>query len=205
MVLSDFLSIGEVAERTGVAVSAMRYYEREGLLSSRRTDGGQRRFHRDVLRRVAFIRVAQRVGLTLEEIRDALATLPEGRTPTKADWERLSRSWRPQLDEQIAMLQRLREDLTSCIGCGCLSLKACAALQPRRRGCIARQRPPLSPRRHSRFSPLTSSEHATGVTEHESRPGARSWCDRRSRRRACCVAGARATSASAAIGRHRQQ
>jgi MerR family redox-sensitive transcriptional activator SoxR len=124
--VSDFLSIGEVAERTGVAVSAMRYYEREGLLSSRRTDGGQRRFHRDVLRRVAFIRVAQRVGLTLEEIRDALATLPAGRTPTKADWERLSRSWRPQLDEQIAMLQRLREDLTSCIGCGCLSLKACA-------------------------------------------------------------------------------
>jgi MerR family redox-sensitive transcriptional activator SoxR len=124
--LSDALSIGEVAERTGVAVSAMRYYEREGLLSSRRTEGGQRRFHRDVLRRVAFIRVAQRVGLTLDEIRDALGTLPEGRTPTKADWARLSRSWRPHLDEQIAILERLREDLTSCIGCGCLSLKACA-------------------------------------------------------------------------------
>jgi MerR family redox-sensitive transcriptional activator SoxR len=124
--LSDFLSIGDVADRTGVAVSAVRYYEREGLLTSRRTGGGQRRFHRDVLRRVAFVRVAQRVGLTLEEIRDALATLPEGRTPTKADWARLSRSWRPQLDEQIAVLVRLREDLTSCIGCGCLSLKACA-------------------------------------------------------------------------------
>src|SRR4051794_13197405 len=115
--LSDYLSIGEVAERTGVAVSAVRYYEREGLLTSRRTDGGQRRFHRDVLRRVAFVRVAQRVGLTLDAIRDALHTLPEARTPTKADWERLSRSWRPQLDEQIAMLERLREDLSSCIGC----------------------------------------------------------------------------------------
>jgi MerR family redox-sensitive transcriptional activator SoxR len=125
-VLSDWLSIGEVAERTGVAVSAVRFYEREGLLVSRRTDGGQRRFHRDVLRRVAFVRVAQRVGLTLEEIRGALDTLPDRRSPTKADWARLSRSWRPQLDQQIAMLQRLREDLTSCIGCGCLSLKACA-------------------------------------------------------------------------------
>ena len=124
--LSDYLSIGEVADRTGVAVSAVRYYEREGLLTSRRTDGGQRRFHRDVLRRVAFVRVAQRVGLSLDEIRDALATLPQGRTPTKADWARLSRSWAPQLDEQIAVLVRLREDLTSCIGCGCLSLKACA-------------------------------------------------------------------------------
>src|SRR3954447_20262360 len=91
-VLSDFLSIGEVAQRTGVAVSAVRFYEREGLLSAGRSDGGQRRFHRDVLRRLAFIRVAQRVGLTLDEIRDALATLPQGRTPTKADWARLSRS-----------------------------------------------------------------------------------------------------------------
>ena len=124
--LSDHLSIGDVAERTGVAVSAVRYYEREGLVTSRRTDGGQRRFHRDVLRRLAFVRVAQRVGLTLDEIRDALATLPDARTPTKADWERLSRAWRPQLDQQIAVLERLREDLTSCIGCGCLSLRACA-------------------------------------------------------------------------------
>lgn len=123
---SDFLSIGEVATRTGVAVSAVRYYEGEGLLTSRRSQGGQRRFHRDVLRRVAFIRVAQRVGLTLDEIRDALAKLPARRTPTMADWARLSRSWRPRLDEQIAVLERLRDDLTSCIGCGCLSLKACA-------------------------------------------------------------------------------
>src|ERR1700686_3240252 len=100
---SDYLTIGETAERTGVAVSALRFYEREGLITARRSTGGQRRFHRDTLRRVAFVRVAQRVGLTLDEIRDALGTLPEGRTPNKADWERLSRSWRPKLDQQIAM------------------------------------------------------------------------------------------------------
>ena len=114
-----------MAERTGVATSALRYYEREGLVHSERTDGGQRRFHRDELRRIAFVRVAQRVGLTLEEIRDALGTLPSNRTPTKADWEQLSRSWRPRLDEQISVLERLRDELTSCIGCGCLSLKTC--------------------------------------------------------------------------------
>jgi MerR family redox-sensitive transcriptional activator SoxR len=123
---SDRLSIGEVADRTGVAVSAIRFYEQEGLITAKRSDGGQRRFHRDVLRRIAFVRVAQRVGLTLDEIRAALARLPAGRTPTKADWARLSRAWRPQLDEQIAVLQRLRDDLDSCIGCGCLSLKECA-------------------------------------------------------------------------------
>ena len=126
----DFLSIGQVAERTGVAPSALRYYEREGLIGSTRTSGDQRRYHREVLRRVAFIRIAQRVGLTLDEIRDALASLPQERTPTKADWAGLSKSWRPQLDEQIEMLQRLRDQLTSCIGCGCLSLKACALYNP---------------------------------------------------------------------------
>ena len=126
----DWLSIGLVAERTGVAPSALRYYEREGLIESARTTGDQRRYHREVLRRVAFIRIAQRVGLTLEEIRDALASLPAGRTPTKADWARLSQSWRPQLDAQIGVLQRLRDELTSCIGCGCLSLKACALYNP---------------------------------------------------------------------------
>src|SRR5215468_5533683 len=101
MVTSDELSIGEVAERTGVAVSAIRFYEQEGLIAAWRSDGGQRRFHRDVLRRIAFVRVAQRVGLTLDEIRAALGTLPAGRTPTKSDWARLSRAWRPQLDAQI--------------------------------------------------------------------------------------------------------
>ncbi|HEX4820587.1 MAG TPA: redox-sensitive transcriptional activator SoxR [Acidimicrobiales bacterium] len=126
----DWLAIGQVADRTGVATSALRYYEREGLIHSSRTAGDQRRYHREVLRRVAFVRIAQRVGLTLDEIRAALASLPEGRTPTKADWTRLSHSWRPQLDAQIAVLQRLRDELTSCIGCGCLSLKACALYNP---------------------------------------------------------------------------
>jgi MerR family redox-sensitive transcriptional activator SoxR len=129
-VSEDLISIGEVADRTGVATSALRFYEREGLVRAVRSEGGQRRFHRDSLRRVAFIRVAQRVGLTLEEIRDALDSLPQGRTPTKADWERLSRAWRPRLDEQIAVLQRMRDELSSCIGCGCLSLRACALYNP---------------------------------------------------------------------------
>jgi MerR family transcriptional regulator, redox-sensitive transcriptional activator SoxR len=148
--LSGSLTIGEVAERTGVATSALRFYEREGLMQAERTAGGQRRYHRDVLRRVAFIRVAQRVGLTLDEIRDALASLPEGRTPTRADWERLSRQWRPRLDAQIALLQRLRDELTSCIGCGCLSLRSCtlynqgdeaAALGPGPRYLLGDRRP----------------------------------------------------------------
>jgi MerR family transcriptional regulator, redox-sensitive transcriptional activator SoxR len=129
-VSSDLLSIGEVSNRTGVAPSALRFYESEGFLSSTRSDGGQRRYPREVLRRLAFIRVAQRVGLSLDEIRDALATLPKGRTPTKADWARLSRSWRPRLDDQIAFLERLRDELTSCIGCGCLSLQTCALYNP---------------------------------------------------------------------------
>ena len=120
------LTVADVAARSGFAPSALRYYEREHLIRSDRTDGGQRRFHRDMLRTIAFVRIAQRVGLTLEEIREALATLPAERTPNRADWERLSRSWRPRLDEQIAVLERLRDELTSCIGCGCLSLRACA-------------------------------------------------------------------------------
>jgi MerR family redox-sensitive transcriptional activator SoxR len=127
---AELLSIGEVSERTGVAVSALRFYDSEGFITATRSAGGQRRFSREVLRRIAFIRVAQTVGLTLDEIRDALATLPEGRTPTKADWERLSRAWRPRLDAQIALLVRLRDQLTSCIGCGCLSLQACALYNP---------------------------------------------------------------------------
>jgi MerR family redox-sensitive transcriptional activator SoxR len=127
---SDHLSIGEVAERTGVSVSALRFYEAEGMVSSVRSPGGQRRFARDVLRRVAFIRVAQRVGLTLDEIRSALAALPDQRTPTAADWARLSKAWRAQLDERIRLLERVRDDLSSCIGCGCLSLQACRLYNP---------------------------------------------------------------------------
>ncbi len=126
----DWLSIGDVARRTGVEQSALRFYEAEGLISAQRTAGGQRRFGRDVLRRIAFIRVAQRVGLSLSEIRDALSTLPDGRTPTPRDWDKLSKSWRSRLDEQIAVLERLRDNLSSCIGCGCLSLGACALYNP---------------------------------------------------------------------------
>jgi MerR family redox-sensitive transcriptional activator SoxR len=124
------LSIGEVSERTGVATSALRFYETQGLLTSARTDGGQRRYPREVLRRVAYICAAQNVGLTLDDIRESLETLPRSRTPTKADWEQLSRAWRPLLDERIAALQRLRDNLTDCIGCGCLSLRACALFNP---------------------------------------------------------------------------
>lgn len=128
--MDDLISIGAVAERSGVAPSALRFYESEGLLTAVRTDTGHRRFHRDVLRRVAFIRVAQQVGLTLDEIRAALATLPDNRTPNKRDWERLSTGWRPRIDEQIAQLERMRDRLTGCIGCGCLSLHACKLLNP---------------------------------------------------------------------------
>ena len=124
------LTIGQLAERSGVATSALRYYESQGLISSERTAGNQRRYARATLRRVAFIRSAQRVGLTLEEIQEALHTLPEGRTPTKADWARLSRGWRPRIDAQIERLERLRDKLDGCIGCGCLSLKRCALSNP---------------------------------------------------------------------------
>ena len=124
------LTIGELSERSGVAPSAIRYYEELGLVSSRRTTGNQRRYERVTLRRLAFIRTAQRVGLSLVEIERALATLPSGRTPTKADWTRLSRGWRPRLDAQIHQLERLRDTLDSCIGCGCLSLRRCALNNP---------------------------------------------------------------------------
>jgi MerR family redox-sensitive transcriptional activator SoxR len=128
--MPELLAIGEVAARSGVAPSAIRFYEAEGLVHSSRTSGGQRRYERDVLRRVAFIRIAQRVGLSLEEVKDALAALPDQRTPTVRDWARLSKAWRPRLDEQIAVLVALREDLASCIGCGCLSLHTCALYNP---------------------------------------------------------------------------
>lgn len=128
--MDDELTIGAVAERAGVATSALRYYEAEGLICSERADSGHRRFHRDVLRRIAFIRSAQQVGLSLEEIRAALATLPNNRTPNKSDWARLSKEWRPRVDEQIAQLERMRDRLTGCIGCGCLSLQLCKLVNP---------------------------------------------------------------------------
>jgi MerR family redox-sensitive transcriptional activator SoxR len=124
------LSVGEVAARAGVAVSALHFYERQGLIASVRTSGQQRRYARDVLRRVAVIRTAQRVGITLEEVRTALAHLPSDGAPTRADWQRMSRAWRQSLDERIAQLERLRDTLDGCIGCGCLSLQRCRLYNP---------------------------------------------------------------------------
>ena len=124
------LTIGQLAERSGVAPSAIRFYEARGLITSERTSGNQRRYPQSTLRRVAFVRSAQRVGLSLEEVADALATLPDGRTPTKADWHRLSRAWRPRLDAQIRRLELLRDRLDGCIGCGCLSLRSCTLVNP---------------------------------------------------------------------------
>ncbi|QGK70841.1 redox-sensitive transcriptional activator SoxR [Allosaccharopolyspora coralli] len=128
--LPNLLSIGEVSHRSGVAQTALRFYEERGLIRSTRTGGNQRRYERQVLRRLAFIRAAQRVGLNLEQIGEALATLPEDHAPTKADWTRLSRTWRDELDARIDGLQRLRDNLTGCIGCGCLSLRTCALNNP---------------------------------------------------------------------------
>ena len=128
--MPDELTIGEVAERSGVPHSALRFYEQRELITSTRTEGNQRRYPRDVLRRVAFIRIAQRVGLSLEEIAGALSSLPSERTPTARDWERLGRRWRDELDERVRLLEALRDDLTSCIGCGCLSLQHCHLYNP---------------------------------------------------------------------------
>ena len=124
------LTPGELSERSGVAISALHFYERQGLIHSRRTEGNQRRYPRQTLRRVAFIRVSQRVGIPLAQIREALDTLPENRTPTVEDWARLSKGWRHNLDQRIAQLTRLRDQFTSCIGCGCLSLDRCALSNP---------------------------------------------------------------------------
>ncbi|MEU8246367.1 redox-sensitive transcriptional activator SoxR [Nonomuraea sp. NPDC048916] len=124
------LTVGQLAERSGVAVSALHFYESKGLIASRRTAGNQRRYTRDTLRRVAFVRLAQRLGIPLKTIKAALAALPENRTPTRDDWAQLSAAWRSELDDRIEQLQRLRDDLTDCIGCGCLSLDRCALANP---------------------------------------------------------------------------
>ncbi len=124
------LTIGQVAERTGVATSALRFYESRGLIASERTSGNQRRYPRSVIRLVSVIRAAQSVGLSLEEVGLALESLPDGRVPSKSDWERMSRAWRTRLDQQIRELEALRADLSNCIGCGCLSLKSCALYNP---------------------------------------------------------------------------
>jgi MerR family redox-sensitive transcriptional activator SoxR len=124
------LTIGEVASRSGVAPSALRFYEDEGLIVSRRTTGNQRRYERAVLRRVALIQAGRAAGIPLDRISAALASLPAHRTPTRRDWERLSRSWREDIDQRIATLEALRNRLSTCIGCGCLSIDACALLNP---------------------------------------------------------------------------
>lgn len=126
----DLFTVSEIATRSGFAASAIRFYESQGLITASRTSGGQRRFERHMLRRLAFIRAARNVGLSLEEVADALAKLPDARTPTRADWAALSKTWRTRLDDQIAGLIALRDNLESCIGCGCLSLKRCAISNP---------------------------------------------------------------------------
>jgi MerR family redox-sensitive transcriptional activator SoxR len=124
------LTIGELSARSGVAASALRFYEAEGLITARRTTGNQRRYNRAILRRIALIQAGRAAGIPLERIRAALDTLPAGRTPTRRDWERLSRGWRDEIDLQIETLQALRGRLTTCIGCGCLSIDACDLLNP---------------------------------------------------------------------------
>ena len=128
--MASELTIGEVAARSGVAPSALRFYETMGLVASRRTGGNQRRYERAVLRRIAVIQAGKAAGISLAELQSALATLPEDRVPTRRDWDRLSRSWRKDVDRRIALLQALRERLTTCIGCGCLSIDRCTLLNP---------------------------------------------------------------------------
>ncbi|WP_305787335.1 redox-sensitive transcriptional activator SoxR [Symbioplanes lichenis] len=124
------LTVGQLAERSGVAVSALHFFERQGLLTSTRTAGNQRRYRRDALRRVAFIRIAQRVGIPLKEVAAILALLPDNRTPTREDWARVSACWQDELDRRMRHLQQLRDDFTACVGCGCMSLAACPLVNP---------------------------------------------------------------------------
>jgi MerR family redox-sensitive transcriptional activator SoxR len=124
--MEELLSIGEVAERSGLATSAIRFYERRGLVQAERTQRGQRRFRREVLRRIAFVRIAQRVGLSLEEIVAALSELPVEKAPSTRDWHRMTNGWRERIEQRITLLEALRGGLESCIGCGCLSMKSCA-------------------------------------------------------------------------------
>lgn len=128
--MHDLLTIGQLAARSGVAPSALRYYERLGLIRAERTGGNQRRYARAELRRVAFIRIAQQIGVSLDEIRAALESLPDSRTPSAQDWARISASWRNRLDEKIRLISKLRDNLDNCIGCGCLSLQHCTLYNP---------------------------------------------------------------------------
>ncbi|MFL6026242.1 MAG: redox-sensitive transcriptional activator SoxR [Friedmanniella sp.] len=137
----DVLTVSEVARRSGFASSALRYYESQGLIQATRSGGGQRRYQRQVLRRLAFIRAAGNVGLTLEEIRAELDRLPSARTPTRADWQEISQHWRVRLNEQIQALEHLRDGLDSCIGCGCLSIDRCAISNPSDRAALSSDAP----------------------------------------------------------------
>ncbi|WP_204031732.1 redox-sensitive transcriptional activator SoxR [Micromonospora qiuiae] len=160
------LTVGQLSARSGVAVTALHFYEAKGLISSRRTTGNQRRYPRDTLRRVALIRVAQRVGIPLRLVAETLAALPEGRTPTRDDWARLSASWRAELDTRIDQLTRLRDDLSDCIGCGCLSIDTCALRNPDDRlGDDG-----TGPRRL-----LTGRRRHTGMAQHRSTPPTSAW------------------------------
>ncbi|MGA8547077.1 MAG: redox-sensitive transcriptional activator SoxR [Mycobacterium sp.] len=150
---ADLLTVSELAGRSGFAPSAIRFYDKEGLISASRTAGGQRRFERNTLRRLAFIRAARNVGLSLDEVAAALARLPGNRTPTRADWADLSRQWRTRLTEQIEALTALRDNLQSCIGCGCLSLKRCAISNPADTAAVAGPGAVYLPRALRRQSP----------------------------------------------------
>lgn len=130
MTMKQGLSIGDLAARTGLSVSAIRFYEQKGLITPDRNEGNQRRYEGSDIRRLSFILIAQQIGLSIEQIKDAMASLPEGRTPTKADWTKISRGFRKTLDERIAMMERMRDRLDGCIGCGCLSLKICSLYNP---------------------------------------------------------------------------
>lgn len=130
MIPEPDLSVGQVARRSGVSVSALHFYERQNLISSTRTAGNQRRYRRDTLRRVALIRIAQRAGIPLAQVAEALATLPEDRAPDRRDWQRLSRAWQADLEERIHHLQQLRDEFADCVGCGCLSIDRCLLANP---------------------------------------------------------------------------
>ncbi|HEX6256367.1 MAG TPA: redox-sensitive transcriptional activator SoxR [Euzebyales bacterium] len=166
--MSDRLTVSQVARRSGYAESALRFYERKGLLTAERTAGNQRRYQREVLRRLAFIAAARHVGLSLDEIAAALDTLPAGRTPTRADWTRISQGWRARLDDEIAALVALRDGLDSCIGCGCLSLDRCTMSNP---GDIVRDRGPGAVFLPSPLHPPT--EATTGSGQADTTPGPR--------------------------------
>jgi MerR family redox-sensitive transcriptional activator SoxR len=166
---SDPLTVGDVARRSGVAISAIHFYESKGLIQGWRTDGNQRRYPRGVLRRIAVIRIAQRAGIPLSDIKTCLASIPAHRAPTKEDWHRLTTAWQAMLDDRIANLLQLRDELESCIGCGCLSLTDCPLRNPDDR--LAAEGP--GPRILQKSGPCPGAGRAPFVLEDDSDPGAR--------------------------------